>query len=139
MKIILQSGDTFILRFDPGEELLSRLLAWCEAEKITAATLSVIGAAGETELRFYDVGTKQYVDQLFVEDLEITGLLGNVAVLDDKPVLHVHSTFGRRDMSALAGHVKRCVISVTAEVVLTRLVGTMRREPVPGTGLNLLA
>ena len=138
MKIILQSGDTFIVRFDPGEELLAGIVAVCEREHIQAGTLSVIGAAGEVELRFYDLETKQYQDCIYTEDLEITGLMGNVAMLDGQPVVHMHGSFGRRDMSTLSSHVKRCVISVTGEAMITRLTGRMERQPVPGTSLNLL-
>ena len=139
MKLILHSGGTFILRFDVGEELLAGILAFCAAQKVEAATVAVIGAASRAELRFYDLETKQYQDCIYQEELEITGLLGNVAMLDGQPAVHLHGSFGRRDMSTLSGHVQRCVISVTGEVALTHLPGRMERAPVPGTNLNLLA
>ena len=41
--------------------------------------------------------------------MEVVSLIGNVTLKDDLPVLHVHVTLGRRDLSIIGGHLNDLV------------------------------
>ena len=138
MKLILRDNHQLIVRFDRGEEVIEALKTFCRGEEIRAAAFSVIGAASEVTLSFYDLDTRQYRDTTFAEPLEIAGLLGNVARMGDEMVIHAHGTFLDPAMQVKGGHVKRLVASGTCEVFLTSLTGAIERTQDEATGLNLM-
>jgi predicted DNA-binding protein with PD1-like motif len=138
MKIIIQDKESYIVRFDRGEELVIGLIAFVVQENIGVAHFTAIGAAGELLLSYYSLPTKEYQDHEIKEDMEIAGLVGNVAYMNNKPVIHAHGTFSRPDLSVIGGHVKKLVVSATCEVHLSQLGGHTTRGFDEETGLNLL-
>ncbi|MBL8030787.1 MAG: DUF296 domain-containing protein [Candidatus Doudnabacteria bacterium] len=139
MQIIFQTKTEFVFRFDRGEDVLAELQNWAAQERVEAASLSAIGASQKVVLAYYDLATKEYQNHEITENLEVVGVTGNLAMFDGVPVIHMHGTFSRADLSVLAGHIKQLIVSATCEVVLRVLPGTLRRQYDPETGLNLLA
>ena len=138
MQIVLKDSRHYILRFDKGEEIVAGLLEFAELNEVKAAAFNGIGAANYAELGFFDLEKKTYEKQVFAEEVEIISLIGNLAVLAGRPVLHVHGSFGRRDFSVVGGHVIGLRVSVTCEILLTLLDGRLERRPDSGLNLNLL-
>ena len=139
MKIISQEDSRYILRFDRGEELLAALAAWCGTNKIGAATLSGIGAAGEIVLAYYNLETKEYENHTITEDLEIISLLGNVALFDARPLIHLHGSFGDKNLQIRGGHVRKLLVSATLELAVQTYAQSIQRRHDATTGLNLLS
>lgn len=138
MKIITQNPTNMILRLDKGEELMSELRLFASKQEITAAHFTAIGACSRLILSFYNLETKEYQDKKFTEDLEVTGVIGNIAILGGEIAVHAHGTFGDNNFQTRAGHVKELVVSATAEVFITLLSGPITRVSDETTGLNLL-
>jgi len=139
MKIVLQDGHHFVLRFDKGEEVMAGLGNFLKEQGITACTFSGIGAVSEAEIAYFNPFTKEYRRKPFVEELEIGSLNGNGSVINGQPSVHMHAVFGKNDFTTLAGHVFKLVIGVTGEIFLTKLEGEMKRELNNEMNLNLLA
>lgn len=139
MTCLIQDNIHILLRFDKGENVIEMLLDYVQKENILAAHFTAIGACGEVVLSYYNLEEKKYEDHEFQEDMEITGIIGNIGWMKGKPVLHAHGTFGRKDMSAIGGHVKKLIVSATCEVTLTILPGKFERAYDAETGLNLIA
>ena len=138
MRIIFQTKNEFVLRLDRGEDVLAELQNWAAQERVEGATLTVIGASKKVVLAYYNLETKQYQNHEITEDLEVVSVIGNVAMFDGVPVIHMHGTFSRPDLSVIGGHIKQLIVSATCEVVLRVLPGTLRRQHDEHTGLNLL-
>lgn len=138
MTVILRDGNMFLLRFDPGEEVLAGLAEFSASESVHTAHFSGIGAAGEVVLSYYDLERKKYRDTDWRERVEIISLSGNVALMDSGTVIHAHGSFSTRDYGVRAGHVKKLVVSATCEIVLQKLEGAAERSYDETTGLNLL-
>lgn len=138
MKIILQNNNIFVLRFDPNEEVIVGLNNFATANHITAGSLTAIGATKEVLLSYYNLATKQYEDITISEDLEIVSMLGHIATMDEKIIIHCHGSFSDRTFQVKAGHVKKLIVSATCEVTLVRLEGKMERAFDQETGVNLL-
>lgn len=134
----MQDGNNLLLRFSKGEEVVAGLIAFALQEKIGAAHYTAIGAAGEVVLSYYNLQDKQYQDTELKENLEIVSVIGNIAHLESKPVVHCHGTFSRQDLSVVGGHIKKLVVSATCEVYLNKLPATIARAFDEETGLNLL-
>lgn len=138
MQIILQEKENYIVRFDRGEEVVSGLVQFAQTERLGAAQFTAIGAAREVVLSYYNLDSKQYEDNTITEDLEITGIIGNVAFMEHKPIIHAHGTFSRKNFSVVGGHIKKLVVSATCEVHLAMFNGQVERTYDEQTGLNLL-
>ncbi len=138
MKVVNQSNNNILLRFDTGEDVVAVLSVYCKENTITAASFSALGASKDTTLAYYNLDTKQYEDHTFTEDLEILNLSGNIAVMDNKHIIHCHGVFGRKDCSTIGGHIKKLIVSATCEMFITRMEGKHERAYDEQTGLNLL-
>ena len=131
-------GDTYIIRLDRGEEVLSSLAAFCRAEQITLGSVEALGAADRVVIGLYDVAAREYHKHLFEGPMEITSLLGNISTKDGEVYLHLHINLCREDMSVIGGHLNECRISATCEMFVRRLEGTVeRRLDTEETRLNL--
>lgn len=138
MHVVHESGATSILGFKRGEEVTSGLREFLKARNIRAGHFSGLGAAESLEIAFYSLLTKEYERKAANYDVEILSLLGNVAMMDGEPIIHMHGVFGKRDYSAFGGHVFKIIVSGSCEIHLTALDGFMKREPDESTGLNVL-
>lgn len=138
MKRILQDKNTYVISGRRGEELMEGIKEFCKEHHIEAAFFHVIGAVGEVELAWYDLGAKQYVTALFQEDMELVSLTGNVSRMGNELVVHSHGVFSDKAMATKAGHVNKAVVSGACEIILTRLEGNIDRVFDEDTGLNLM-
>ena len=129
--------DTYVIRIDRGEEVMSTLAGLCEKEGIRLASVEAIGAVDRAVVGLYDVGEKVYHKKEFREPLEIASLLGTVTEKDAKPYLHLHATLCDARMQTHGGHVNELHISATCEMVLRLIPGEVDRKLDDVTGLNL--
>ena len=119
-----------------GAKIPDDILAIAEGERITTARVEAIGGVEELCLAYFNRRTKRYEEHDFKEFLEVTGILGNVTLKDGRQFLHVHGTFGRRDLSALAGHVVTAKVFPLLEVVITPTKNRALRRFNDELGLN---
>jgi uncharacterized protein len=99
---------------------MSSLQTFVEKERISAAQFTAIGALSDATLNYFDWEKKQYLPSPVHEQVEVASLIGDVALLPGgKPALHIHVVLGRRDGTALAGHLSEAHVRPTLEVILT--------------------
>jgi len=121
-----------------GSRIPEDILAIAKREELATARVEAIGGVEELRLAYFDRGTKRYEEHDFEEFLEVTGILGNVTLKDGKPFLHIHGTFGRRDLSTLAGHVMTAKVFPILEVVITPTKNRALRRFDDDLGLNVI-
>lgn len=130
---------TLVAVFDAGDKVMAGLKELATKEKLTAAQLSAIGAFMKAELAYFDWDGKQYQPIRVEEQVEVASMLGDIGVDDSgAPALHVHLVLGRRDGSAVAGHLIEASVRPTLEVVITETPAHLRRQKDPATGLALI-
>ena len=129
----------FVLRFLTGEEVYSGLVAFAREKELTAAWLQGLGALESAEIGYFDLAKREYVRLHLEEDVEVAPLVGNLSRHGDEPVAHLHVTLGRRDFSALAGHLFAGRAGATLEIGVWNWAGTQfDRTADAATGLKLL-
>ena len=129
----------YVLRLDPGEEIVSSLTRLVEQEGVTLATVSALGAANDVTIGIFNTWEKQYHSWRFQGDYEISALVGNVTRQEGKPYLHLHITIGNPVTGKVhAGHHTSAVISATLELFLQVWDGEVGRKFSDTVGLNLL-
>ena len=117
---------------------MEKLSEVAHEQKLKSAWAHIIGGAGAVTLGFYDLETREYKWRQFDEELEITGLQGNLVWLDGAPFWHMHGTFSRADYSVIGGHVKDLVVGLTAEISLVLIDESLTRQYDEETGLKLI-
>lgn len=130
-------GSRYVVSIDNHVEIAEALTAFCRAQGIRSGSISGIGAIRKMTLRFFDPATKEYVDRVFAEQMEIANLTGNISTLNGETYLHLHIIAGRRDYSAVAGHLLSATLSGAGEFVVEDFGTEIIRVHSPELGLNV--
>jgi hypothetical protein len=132
-------GDGYwVLKAQPGEELVAGLTAFLNEMKIGSGFITGIGAASEAEIGHFDPVSKEYRKETLPGPLEIVSLNGNISRVEDgSAFVHLHAALSFPDLSVRAGHLFRAVIMPTCEITLRVLKGTVERRLIPELGLKL--
>jgi hypothetical protein len=128
----------YVLRLDPGEEIVASLREFAKTERVRAGLISGLGAVGETDLGFFVRATGRYVTRTFAGDHEIGVLTGNFSELDGEPFPHCHMVIAGDDFAAHTGHLFRGVVTVTCEVQVITDPDVLLRVRRPDLGFNPL-
>ena len=131
-------GNTVMVRMDPGEEVLEQMELAARAEGITLGSVSAIGAVNDFTVGLYDLETKQYYKNRFTGAFEIVSLLGNITTKDGEYYAHLHMSAADGEGKMFGGHLNRAVISVTCEMAINVLEGSVNRVPDEATGINII-
>lgn len=94
----------YLIRVPEGADLHSHVKRLLSELKVQGALLFGIGGLSRAKLGYFDFSSRSYVEKELDEQLELVSLLGNAALLDGEPHVHLHATLAGRDYRALAGH-----------------------------------
>lgn len=130
--------DGYMLKLEPGEEVVEELTRFAEDNAIGSGTFSGIGAAGRIRCGYFDSRVKKYFSKIFSGDLEILSLSGNLTWLEGNPFPHLHILLCDEEQCAFGGHLFEAIISVTCEIHLTVLKRKLKRATDPDSGFNVL-
>jgi uncharacterized protein len=140
-KLLHESGGqrTFAVVLETGEEVMQSLQVFAKQHGVSAAQISGIGAFSTVMLKYFDWQEKRYLDNKVDEQVEVASLLGDVALAPSgEPSIHVHLVVGRRDGSALAGHLGTATVRPTLELIITESPAHLRKVKDPSSGLALI-
>lgn len=130
---------TYAVVLETGEEVMDCLSRFVAAERIGAAQITAIGALSDVVLMYFDWEEKDYRRIPVREQVEVASLIGDVAEgPDGKPALHVHLVVGRRDGTAMAGHLAQAHVRPTLEAVITENPAHLRKVKDKESGLPLI-
>ena len=128
----------YVLRLDPGEEIVASLIRLVEQEQVQLGSVTAIGAANDVTIGIFSTQEKQYHARRYQGDYEISTLVGNVTRKEGEPYLHLHITIGNPVTGEVhAGHLTSATISATLELFLQVWDGQVGRKFSDQVGLNL--
>jgi predicted DNA-binding protein with PD1-like motif len=91
-----------------GDEVMACLNALAGEQSLSAAQITAIGAFNSAVVTYFDWGTNQYLEISVSEQAEVASMNGDIGLDEEgKPSLHIHLVFGKRDGSAIAGHLEK--------------------------------
>ncbi|MBQ9029999.1 MAG: DUF296 domain-containing protein [Parasporobacterium sp.] len=136
-----QFGNTYYVRMDKGDEIISCLLEVCRREAIASAVFTGIGGCGEAQIQTFLPETGSFETQVLKGMLELISLTGNV-ITDEEGTYyhHTHAMFSYKkgeEHCVSAGHMKSLTVSYTAEIELRPVTGGKigrKYDPETGTG-----
>lgn len=135
-----QNGQrTFAVVLDTGDEVLGCLQKFIVEKGIFAAQFTAIGAFSDAVLKYFDWDKKSYLKNIIKEQVEVASLIGDVATAPSgEPALHAHLVIGKRDGTAMAGHLGEAHVRPTMEIILTESPAHLRKAGDPESGLALI-
>ena len=128
----------FLLVFDKGDDVLATLRGFAEANAVRGASFLALGAFSSATIAYWNPATKEYEKIAVDEQVEVLSLAGNVGVDGAETKIHAHVTLGRRDGSAIGGHVLAATVFPTLEMQLVDYDETVVRGKDDETGLSLI-
>lgn len=130
-------GDTYVVRLDPGDEIVEQLTILAHKENIRLATIQGLGALNDFTVGVFDLDTKQFLANHFQGPYEIVSLAGTMDTMENKHYLHLHLSAADREGNVKGGHLKEAVISATGEITVRVIPGEIDRKFDKKLGLNL--
>jgi len=140
-KLIHESAGqrAFAVILETGDEIVACLRKFAERERIFAAQITAIGALSDVVLLYFDWQKKEYLRIPVREQVEVVSLIGDVAEAPEgAPSLHIHMVVGKRDGTALAGHLGEAHVRPTLEAIITESPAHLRKARDPESGLALI-
>ncbi|QOZ26490.1 PPC domain-containing DNA-binding protein [Bradyrhizobium sp. CCBAU 51753] len=132
-------AQVHVVVLDSGEEAFAALTKFANDEKLSAASLTAIGAFARATVGWFDFASKTYRKIEVNEQCEVLSAVGDVATGDDgKASLHIHIVLGLSDGSTRGGHLLAGHVRPTLEVVLTEVPTRLRRTKRPDLGIALI-
>ena len=98
---------TYVVVCDPGDEAVAALTQFARAEDLEAAQITAVGAFERAVVGWFDRTAKEYRRIPVDQQCEVLSLIGDVAVGQDGPSVHVHVVLGLSDGTTRGGHLTR--------------------------------
>lgn len=114
--------------FKKGDEAFLGLHEFAEQYQITAASFTAIGASSDITLGWFCPERKMYKKLPSQGQVEISSLFGNIAVLNDKSLVHAHAVVSFPDGTTRAGHLLGLTVLPTLEVMVVVEPTTLRKR-----------
>jgi uncharacterized protein len=132
-------SETRVVILDAGEEAFAALTKFANDAKLTAASLTAIGAFEKATIGWFDFQKKTYKKIEVEEQCEVLSAIGDVAIGDDgKASLHIHVVLGLSDGATRGGHLLAGWVRPTLEVMLVDTPSHLRRKRKPDLGIALI-
>ena len=138
-KQIEDKPKTFVLVFDPGDEIASLLQQFAVGQGLAGSSFKAIGALSYAQLGWFNWKTKKYEPAcVLAEQVELLSLIGDIALTDREPAVHAHVVVGRADGTAHGGHLLEARVRPTCELILTESPIHLQKKYDPETGIALI-
>ncbi len=106
-----------------GSDLLNSLTYTCEKENIVLGRLELIGGVQKARIGYYIQDRRIYQPYELNEFMEITSLIGNISIKDEKPFVHAHINLANAKGNAFGGHLLEGTIVFAAEFIIQAFEG----------------
>lgn len=139
-KILNQSAQetTYAVIFGSGDEILGGLTQFAEENHISAARITGIGSIHNGTLAWLNPDTKKFRMIHIDQQAEVLSLLGDIAMYQGKPVVHIHLVVGFGDGTAHGGHLLEAHVWPTLEVIVTSYPRPLYKKFDPEKGIAVI-
>ncbi|WP_295654842.1 PPC domain-containing DNA-binding protein [uncultured Mucilaginibacter sp.] len=140
VKLVSSNGNvkTYLLVFNKGDEILSGMTEFAEKYHVTCAHFTGIGAVSTATLGCLDYDKKMYHVVPIKEQSEILSFIGNIAVFNNKPVVHAHVGTAPASGVMKGGHLFEGFVWPTLEVYVTVEPASIGKKREPELGFLML-
>jgi len=131
-------GSGVLIRLDKEESLVASLVSLAVKKEWKSGQITGIGALKNVELGVYHLDRQTYDKKVFPEIVELLSLQGNLSLVEDKPLFHLHAICGDENFNCRGGHLFEAKVAITCEILFTPGETSVIRTRNEKMGLNLL-
>jgi uncharacterized protein len=137
---VIEDADvvTYVVVCDPGDEAVAAFTQFARSEDLEASQVTAVGGFERATVGWFDRTARQFRRIPVEEQCEVLSLIGDVAEVQDGPVLHAHVVLGLPDGTTRGGHLLEGWVFPTLEVVVTETPARLRKVVRPDIGLALI-
>ena len=101
-----------------GDYINRTFESFAEIKGVGCAWLNGIGALANPEIGYYSIDDKSYHRKHFKGEFELTSLIGNITMKEEKPFAHTHITFSDTNYKVFGGHLFDARITAAGEFLM---------------------
>lgn len=131
-------ANTMVAVLTPGDDAVSELTTLVREQQLTGAQVTAVGAFERATVGWFDRDAKDYREIVVDEQCEVLSLVGDVAVGEQGPQLHLHAVLGLADGTTRGGHLLEGEVWPTLEVILRDTPAALHKTARPDIGLALI-
>ena len=126
-------GGRYVLRLDPGEELVASLRTFAAEEEVTSGYITGLGSTAQAVMSWLDPEEGEYQKRKFDEPMEVGNLTGTISVAseDGRPFVHLHAVLAPRELIAYSGHLHEARTGAVMEIFVWTFDAKLEREATP--------
>jgi len=121
-----------------GDEVMSGLTDFARQNKVASASFTAIGAFSHASVAWFDDGRKEFRLIPIEQQVELVLMIGDIALVNDQPVVHTHVSVASSDGTVRGGHVINAFVFPTLELFMTVYHTPLHKESDEATGLKLI-
>jgi hypothetical protein len=104
---------SYVLVFGKGDEVMSGITDFATDNHITTAHFTAIGALKDATSAWFDESKKEFKLNHINHQVELVSLIGNIALYEGKPIVHIHFSVGYPDGTVQGGHLIEALVFPT--------------------------
>lgn len=124
--------------FRPGDEPYAGLTQFAEKYHVRSAHFTAIGGFSDARLAWFDLQKKEFRVNRIDQQVEVAALIGDIALLHGKPIVHMHCVVALPDGTTRGGHILGAHVDPLLEVFVTTDPTPLEKERDPARGLTLI-
>ena len=128
----------FAVIFRPGDEPYAGLTEFAEKYHVKSGHFTAIGGFSDAKLGWFDLDRKMFRVIPIDSQVEVVSLIGDIALLDGKPQVHMHCVVALPDGTTRGGHILDAHVSPLLEVFVTADPVKLEKKRDPAKGLTLI-
>jgi uncharacterized protein len=138
MQVKQISLSDYAVIFKPGDEPYAGLTQFAAQHHIRSGHFTAIGGFSDARLAWFDLDKKMFRVIPIDSQVEVVSLVGDIALLDGKPQVHMHCVVAYPDGTTRGGHILGAHVSPLLEVFVTADPVKLVKKRDPSHGLTLI-
>ncbi len=127
-------GDgRYMMRLDPGDEVIASLRQFASEESVTAGYITGLGSTQSAVMSWLDPESGEYLKRKLDEPMEVSNLTGSISIAadDGRPFVHLHAVLSPRELLAYSGHIHEARTGAVMEIFISTFDVRLERHSVP--------
>jgi hypothetical protein len=128
----------YVIVLAKDDEVMSGLADFARENNVTSASFTAIGAFSHATVAWFDDSRKEFKLIPIKQQVELVSMIGDIALVNDKPAVHTHVSVASSDGTVRGGHVINAFVFPTLELFMTVYPAPLHKQPDEATGLELI-
>lgn len=132
-----QGSRTWSIVLDDGDEINTCLQDFARREVLSATSFTATGMLHNAVLGYFESERHTYRRNVLDQPTQLVSLVGDIALQNGRPRIHMRAVLGGSDGSTVDGHLLEGHVDATMQVVMTEAPVQLHKDYDADAGLAL--